>query len=146
MVDSWWSTIRTMVVYLLYGHWWSMAVYWQSIGLRLSVGGHRGRSSVPSWLRSRDFRSLSAPLLLLHPTCCRAVGLKRRAVASLEREQTVPAISTLSQLTRLVTTSSAAKQLCSQLVRAGPLCFVTLWPLFAPRESRESFPGLREEE
>ena len=85
---------------LLYGQWWSMAVYWQSIGLRLSVGGHRGRSSVPSWLRSRDFRSLSAPLLLLHPTCWRAVGLKRRAVASLEREQTVPEISTLSQLTR----------------------------------------------
>ena len=85
---------------LLNGQWWSMAVYWQSIGLRLSVGGHRGRSSVPSWLRSRDFRSLSAPLLLLHPTCWRAVGLKRRAVASLEREQTVPAISTLSQLTR----------------------------------------------
>ena len=89
-----------LVVYLLYGQWWSMAVYWQSIGLRLSVGGHRGRSSVPSWLRSRDFRSLSAPLLLLHPTCWRAVGLKRRAVASLEREQTLPAISTLSQLTR----------------------------------------------
>ena len=91
----WWT-----VGGLLYGQWWSMAVYWQSIGLRLSVGGHRGRSSVPSWLRSRDFRSLSAPLLLLHPTCCRAVGLKRRAVASLEREQTLPAISTLSQLTR----------------------------------------------
>ena len=95
IVNSWWT-----VGGLLYGQWWSMAVYWQSIGLRLSVGGHRGRSSVPSWLRSRDFRSLSAPLLLLHPTCCRAVGLKRRAVASLEREQTLPAISTLSQLTR----------------------------------------------
>ena len=91
----WWT-----VGGLLSGQWWSMAVYWQSIGLRLSVGGHRGRSSVPSWLRSRDFRSLSAPLLLLHPTCWRAVGLKRRAVASLEREQTVPEISTLSQLTQ----------------------------------------------